>query len=328
MFGLTSPDDSGSGRVAVPRTPVLTAQQINLVRSLLDPTHRLDRPPLLDPMSGRRSVSPLEGDEFARFRSVWSTAPVECIRTMNRAIRRVTEPRRRSRYLEAALDLEILMDRRERESVAGKDLVGIPSYLVDGYTDLGVHASVDQLRRRERISVDKERLRLELLTSKRQAIEGFPGLESGREFFEIVLLEIARSLRKSLGYDESQSKRRRDDDTVMLSDSVAQRSVNCRHMAILFQLLLQEAGVQSRLANGMLRLFGLKLRHAWNVAQDGKLFAIVDVAFAENEGPLVLSGGNVDEVYQQAAKLRRIYRPDPESFHHYQIRDVDGGTRH
>jgi hypothetical protein len=242
---------------------------------------------------------------------------------MNRAIARITEPRRRTRYLDAALDLEIVMDRSERESLAGRDFAGIPTYLVDGYTDLGVHASVDQLRRSERIFVDKEGLRLQLLTSKRQAIDGFPGRESGRELFEMALFEIARSLRTSLGYDETQSKRR-DDDTAMLADSVAQRTVNCRHMAILLQLFLQEAGVQSGLANGMLRLFGLKLRHTWNVAQEGNLFAMVDATFAENSGPLVLSGGNLDEIYQRAQKLHRIYSPGPESFHHYEVRAVDG----
>jgi hypothetical protein len=78
----------------------------------------------------------------------------------------------------------------------------------------------------------------------------------------------------------------------------------------------------------MLRLFGLKLRHSWNVAREGKLFAIVDVAFAENDGPLVLSGENLEEIYQRAEKLHRIYSPGPESFHRYQIRDVGGHTRH
>jgi hypothetical protein len=246
---------------------------------------------------------------------------------MNRAIGRVTEPRRRSRYLEAALDLEILMDRVERKKLTGKDLAGIPSYLVDGYTDLGVHASVDRLRRSERIFVDKERLRVELLTSRLQAIDGFPGRESPRELFENSLVEIARSLRTSLGYDETQPKGRRDDDTVMLSDSVAQRTVNCRHMAILLQLMLQEAGIHSRLANGMLRLFGLKLGHTWNVAREGELFAIVDATFAENSGPLVLSGASLDEIYERAAKLHRTYCPGPESFHRYEIRDVDGHSR-
>jgi hypothetical protein len=313
--------------VDAPRTLVLTAQQINLIRSVLDSRHRFDRPALPGPASSLKTVAPLERDELARFRSAWTANPVECIRVMNRAIGLVTEPRRRSRYLEAALDLEILMDRWARKKLAGKDLAGIPSYLVDGYTDLGVHASVDRLRRSERIFVDKERLRVELLTSKLQAIDGFPARQSARERLEVALLEIARSLRKSLRYDETQSKRRRDEDTVMLSDSVAERTVNCRHMAILVQLMLQEAGIHSRLANGMLRLFGLKLGHTWNVAQEGELFAIVDATFAENSGPLVLSGGSLDEIYQRAAKLHRTYCPGPESFHRYQIRDVDGHSR-
>jgi hypothetical protein len=219
------------------------------------------------------------------------------------------------------------MDRMERESQAGKDHVGVPSYLVDGYTDLGVQASMDEARRGERIFVDKERLRLELLTSKRQAIDGLTARAGGRQSFEGLLGEIARSMRKSLGYDETRYKRR-NDNTVMLSDSVAERNVNCRHMAILLQLLLQEAGVQSRLANGMLRLFGLKLRHSWNVAKEGKLLAIVDVALAENDGPLVLGGESLHEIYQRAEKLYRIYSPGPETFHRYQIRDVEPRTRH
>jgi hypothetical protein len=245
---------------------------------------------------------------------------VTCIRTMNRVVGALKDPLRVSRYLEAAVDLEILMDHEGGDGAVRKDLSGIPSYLVDGYTDLGIEYSVDSLRRGERISVDKRRLRIELLRSKRQTLAGFSCRVSDAHRLEEALREIASSLRESVGYDENDFKRCRDDGTVFLLDSVAERSVNCRHLAILYQLWLQEAGISSRLAKGMLRLFGLKLRHVWNIVEEGNIMALVDVAFSEGDVPLVLSGSSAEEVYQRAAKLHRTYCPRPDSFHHYQIR--------
>jgi hypothetical protein len=328
MLGVSTLDDSSGGTVGVPATAVLTAQQTNLVRSVLDAAHRLELTPFRDPRTGRKSVSPLDAVEFSRFRAAWERAPVECIRSMNRAISRLKEPRRLSRYLEAAVDLEILMDHERPHAPSVKELLGVPSYLVDGYTDLGIHGTVDPMTSRERIFVDKESLRLELLSSKRQALVGLSGPDVENEQFEAVLLEIARSLRESLGYDENDFKKGRDEDTVMLSKSVMERSVNCRHLAILFQLRLQEAGVSSRLVKGMLRLFGLKLRHVWNVATEGRLVALVDVALGEDELPLVLTGGSDEEVDQKAAERNRTYCPSPDSFHRYQIRSVPRNGGH
>ncbi len=115
----------------------LTAQQTNLVRSVLrDETHYLNHSHRLHPKTGVKTVMRLVPEELARFRSAWEKRPVDCIGSMNRAIASVREPTRSVRYLLAAFDLEILMDRSDPPATS-RDLVGIPGYLKDGYTDLG-----------------------------------------------------------------------------------------------------------------------------------------------------------------------------------------------
>src|SRR3990172_9114015 len=145
------------------RTPVLNAQQTSLSRAVIDSSYTLARPPSREPNTGRKSVPALAPDEFSRFRSVWKEAPIGCIRSMNRAIAHLEDPARFSRYLEAALDLELLMDRAEQTVFRGRDLTGVPSYLADGYTDFGIHTASAPARRRERIVVDKEKLRAGLV---------------------------------------------------------------------------------------------------------------------------------------------------------------------
>ena len=48
--------------------------------------------------------------------------------------------------------------------------------------------------------------------------------------------------------------------------------------------------------------------------------ALVDVTFAEDDGPLVLVGGSLEEIYRRAADLNRLYCPSPDRTNHYQIR--------
>jgi hypothetical protein len=307
-------------------TPFLTAQQTNLVRSVIDSTYHLEMVPSRDPSTGRKSVRPLEAHEFSRFRSAWTEAPVGCIRSMNRAIALLEDPTRFSRYLDAALDLELLMDREWQGLLRGRDLIGVPSYLADGYTDFGIHTASAPTRRRERIVVDKEKLRSGLVSSKRHAVEAMAWRWASSHPFEAELRDLAVSLRKELGYDEAEAKTTSADDTVPLSQSMERHDLNCRHLSILYQLRLQEAGISSRLVKGILRLFHPKLRHVWNVAEEGGTFALVDATFADKEGPFVLSGSTMTEVYQRAAEQNRLYYPSPESGQRYQVRTTIHGS--
>lgn len=301
-------------------TSPLNAQQTNLVRSVVGGTGHLQKPPFRDPVTGRKAVAPLSPDELDRFGAAWSNGPVACIRAMNRALGLVHEPRRLTRYVEAAFDLELLMDRRSKTMVMERDLVGVPSYLTDGYTDLGIHTSLGRAPRRQKILVDKERLRADLVCTKRRALQELGRWEARAVELESVLRGLAESLRESAGYDESVAQTRGRDTTVRLSESIAERSVSCRHLAILYQLRLQEAGISSQLVKGKLHLYSLKLKHAWNVVQEGDGFALVDVAFGEEEAPCVLVGNGPAEVYAKATALNRLYHPSPDAFHRYQIR--------
>lgn len=294
----------------------VTAQQTNLVRSVVGNPSHLRKVPPRDVLTGRKAVEPLSTDELDRFATAWNHGPIGCIREMNRAIGFIEEPARVSRYLEAAFDLELLLDRRPRTSTT--DLVGVPGYLTDGYTDLGIHTSPDRGLRRQKILVDKERLRPELVCAKRSAIEE-PGRWDERDL-EKLLRGMARSLRESVSYEEGSGAGRHPQTTVRLSESVAERNLSARHLAILLQLRLQEAGISSRLVKGKLHLYSLKLKHAWNVVQEADRFALVDAAFGEDEDPFVRLGGTPAEIYQTAAELKRVYCPSPDSFHHYEIR--------
>jgi hypothetical protein len=301
----------------------LSAQQTNLARSVLrDEPGYLNHTHHIHPKTGCKTVMPLESEEMMRFHSAWERRPVGCIRAMNRAIASVKTPERSVRYLLAAFDLEILMDRSSIPAVS-EDLVGIPGYLKDGYTDLGFFPSP---HRREKILVDKERLRRQLVSCKSQAIEELQG-EAPVEVLRTHLRELGRALRESVGYKEGELGPRRSEETVLLSDCVERRSVACRHLAMLLQLRLQECGIASRLAKGVLRLYGLKGRHAWNIVRHGEAIALVDVTFGEDEGPLVIVGASLDELYQRAADIHRIYLPSPDTSNHYQIRSSAAPSR-
>jgi hypothetical protein len=291
----------------------LNAQQTNLVRSVLRAeAHYLNHPHRLHPRTGIKTVMRLVPEELARFRSAWEKRPVDCIGSMNRAIASVREPPRSVRYLHAAFDLEILMD-RSGPTATSRDLVGIPAYLKDGYTDLGSSP------RRQKILVDKERLSQVLVSCKRRAIEELSESRVSAELLETHLRELGATLRESIGYHEGKPGVWASEETVSLSDSVERRAVACRHLSILMQLRLQECGMSSRLTKGVLRLFGLKGRHAWNVVQHGDSVALVDVTFDEDEGPFVLVGTEIGEVYRRAGELKRFYCPGPDEANHYRM---------
>jgi len=185
-------------------------------------------------------------------------------------------------------------------------------------------------RRRERIVVDKKGLRSGLFSSKRRAVESMSRLRQSSDGFADVLRELGVSLRNELGYDEGESRASSSDDTMPLSASVERKNVTCRHLAILYQLRLQEAGISSRMEKGALRLFSLKMRHAWNLAREGNVFALIDVAFAEDNVHLVIVGKTPTDVYEKATEHHHIYCPSPESCHRYQIRmhdvELDAGA--
>lgn len=299
---------------SLPAPSELTAQQANLVRAVLrDDTSYLNRPHERHPTTGGRAVVALESAEIARFAHAWGGSPVRCLKLMNGAIARLSAARA-PRYLDAAVDLEIRMDREDGHVAAG-DFVGIPAYIVDGYTDLG---SMPGRSNREEIVVDKKGLSAELRAWKESSVSHLAE-ESLEASLADRLRATATALRESLGYREERFGSSRGAGTVMLSDCLQRRAVSYRHLALLMQLMLQEQGLGSRVVKGVLRLYGLKGRHAWNIVSEGDRLALVDATFADGDAPFVAVGASLGEVYARALERARHYSASPDEANHYRV---------
>jgi hypothetical protein len=294
----------------------LTAQHASLVRAVtLRRADYLRSSYYRDPSTGQRMAHPLEAKEWSRFAEHWAVEPVACIRAMNAAIAELRTPARIRRYLEAAVELETLMDRGASRAAEGRVHSGIPRYIMDGYTDMGHNPSPTARRGREKIRVDKQSLKPWLVESRWRALASEPELpEMLAGFYEVV--------RRRLSLDEVRVSR--------LSNDWGDRSINlsrflddgvglCRHLSILYQLCLQEAGIPARVVKGTLRVFGIGGRHAWNLAWHRGRVALIDVTLPSRHGPLIVVGASQDEVYRMANQGERRYLPTSDDQNHYKI---------
>lgn len=277
-----------------------------------------------DPATGRRVAPPLAEDEWSRFAVAWSVDPIACIRAINRAIARLCAPGRITRYLAAAVELETLMDRETLRAPEARVFRGIPAYVMDGYTDLGRNYSRAGRRAREKIRVDKERLKPWLVETRWRALASGTSLEE-------LLTGFYEAVRNSLRIDEAGVNNISSDwnDRSINLSSYLERGVGvCRHQSILYQLCLQEAAISGRVVKGSVRLFGLERRHAWNLAWYGGRVALVDVALPTSNGPLIVVGYSREEVYRVANREARCYLPTPDQQNHYKIgAPADRGPR-
>jgi hypothetical protein len=268
----------------------------------------------LDPATGVRIAHSLAEDEWSRFAVRWAVEPIACIRALNETIARLRAPARFRRYLEAAVDLEALMDRETHRAPQERVLSGIPGYLMDGYTDMGRNPSRTMRIHREKIRVDKTRLRPWLVESKWRSLACEPSPDLLAGFYETV--------RRSLTFDESAVRDLSDDwaeQSVDLSRFLDNGVGLCRHMSILYQLCLQEAAIPARVVKGSLRIFGLEGRHAWNIAWFRGRVALIDVTLPSRGAPLIVIGASQEEVYRLASQGERHYAPTPDDQNWYHI---------
>jgi hypothetical protein len=112
-----------------------------------------DREHRTDARLAQRIAHSLEEDAWSRFAAGWAVEPIACIGAVNRAIAGLRTPARIRRYLEAAVDLETLMDRGTLRAPQRRVLSGIPGYIMDGYTDMGRNPSRTVHRGPEKIRV-------------------------------------------------------------------------------------------------------------------------------------------------------------------------------
>ena len=293
----------------------LTAQQVSFVRMVaLDDTDYLDSSFYEDPSTGKHIAHELGRKELTSFASCWKDGPVQCIRTMNQAIAGIEEGRRRDRYVKAAVDLEVLMDRQCRTGPNGRVYQGIPGYLMNGYTDMGSLSSVTERNGREKIKVDKERVRGRLVACKRHAV-------SNRQSEEILGHYYA-AVRRDIKFNEPGVDKlflEYGDQSIALSRYLDLGLGVCRHLSIFFQLYLQSAGIDSRLVKGDLKFFVFTGRHAWNLAWLGERVALIDVTHPDVNKPFIVWGNTPEEVYERAAGMSRSYVATPNDQNHFKI---------
>ena len=294
----------------------LTAQQASLVRALaLGDEDYLNHSYYRDDQTGKRVAYELEEQDLSRFAAGWSLDPVICIRAMNAAVSRISDEPRRDRYLHAAVELEILMDERNWAGEVDKVFRGIPSYLMNGYTDMGTMPSPTERNGREKIKVDKVHLKDRLADCKRKGIAPPGGMDE-------LLRWYYRTVRNDIQFDElGVEKLSRDfgNESIVLSEYLDKGMGVCRHLSIFFQLYLQEAGISSRVVKGNLRFYVFAGRHAWNLITLEKGVALVDVTHPNVKDPFILMGSSEQEVYEQAKSFSRCYTPTPDEQNHYKI---------
>ena len=293
----------------------LSAQQATLARSvaLMDAEY-LSHSYYLDPKTGKRIAHELEPNELARFVTSWGVAPMECIRALNDAIATIPDAGRRDRYVKAAVELEILMDKKSWLN-DGRVYKGIPEYLMHGYTDMGTQASPTERAGREKIKVDKVGMTTRLAECKRRGVA--KDVDRDR-----LLAWYYESVRRDIEFNESGvDKLSRDfgNESIVLSEYLEKGLGVCRHLSIFFQLYLQEAGIDCRLVKGNLRFYIFKGRHAWNLVRFSDRVVLVDVTHPNVTKPFMVSGSSEDEVYEQAAEHSRRYDRTPDEQNHYKI---------
>jgi len=301
----------------------LTAQQSSLIKAFVTSDRGfLNHSYYLDPVTRRRTALALEPGELSRFTAAWAVEPVACIQFFNEAIGELHDESRFARYIDAAVDLEQRMDRETFRSVELRIHRGIPSYFMDGYTDMGLLSTPAARPAREKIKVSKIDVRDKLAEAKRLAVLGGTAAET-------LLVRYYEIVRRDLVFDDpsvASISAESGDSSVSLSRYFERGVGVCRHLAITYQLYLQEAGIASRLVKGNLRLFGLKGRHAWNVAFILGRVAVIDVTLPDLKGPFIITAGSQEEAYRLAATKDRSYVATPDDNNHYKIAPVDGGT--
>ena len=294
----------------------LTAQQASLVRAIsLRDEDYLNHSYYLEAETEKRIAYELEEEDLSRFTALWWVAPIECIRALNQAIRSISEPIRRERYLRAAVELEILMDQHSWADGDGKVYRGIPSYLMNGYTDMGTRASPTERNGREKLKVDKMQIKDRLVGCKR---EGVAVERAGVG----VLARFYNTVRRDIEFNEQGVEKlshEHGNKSIVLSEYLDKGMGVWRHLSIFFQLYAQEAGIHSRVVKGNLRLYIFSGRHAWNMVQVGDQAALVDVTHPNLNDPFIIVGSPEAEVYERANDFSRSYVATSDEENHYKI---------
>ncbi|NQV91513.1 hypothetical protein HQ489_03485 [Candidatus Woesearchaeota archaeon] len=241
----------------------------------------------------------LTNSDFDLYLDSFYEHPFRTIRRLNEVVDSVPlTPRVRINLLSDVLNLEILTDNIIFPDTGDEVFNGIPHYLPDGYTDLGSFSDGSSAERkgRAKFRFRKKDLYPQLLFAKKNTSHETNSLYS-IEGVQKIISSINHYLGLMYDFDNFNVSEREfsQDGSVAINfycGEDGKHSFVCRHIAVTAQMMLQSAGIISRLRKGNIAFGG---RHAWNSYRVGDEKYLVD--FTNGTGvnnPIPLS----DEVYQ------------------------------
>lgn len=254
--------------------------------------------------------------------------PLGLIRQINSAISIIANPQQKLQFCLEAAALEAIV---ERDYVSAFDFLperndgnetkserGIPLYIYDGFVDMGYYAE-ETGRVREKLLVDKLKLKQELGHAKYMAIE-HPAKAA------LIMARMAHNaFRYSLAAVEEIGKKY--DFGLIGLNIYAKKAIGvCRQTGLLYQLLAQEAGIESRIKKGMLNEL-----HVWNTARiesDSMLIDATKMYFKRTKAGFVrklvaIKAPTLEECYKLARKKGFNYKPHDNSDNFYKYRRLE-----
>lgn len=160
-------------------------------------------------------------------------------------------PSRTKRYVDAYLDLLVKLDQAAFSPTPGDEVMsGVPSYVMDGLSDLGSDGNtVDRLRSREKIRVDKK----ELFEKSKDLFYNIftydiPKNRTQDQIKKWIIKNVGAHVSRNMPYDfDDKGIQEWGGRSIGLHESIEKKLAQCRHQALASQVLLQAMGIESRL---------------------------------------------------------------------------------
>lgn len=271
--------------------------------------------------------------EYQEFTERYVSNPLEAIRAINKVIKGISTKERKWKYIQDAVSLETIT---ERDYVSTFDFMperahgnetkrehGIPGYLLDGFVDMGFIANDINRGKREKIVVDKKKLRNILCEAKMRLADNEGNLTA----------RIWRFVRSNMRYDEeftAQLVKRYDAGCIGIDKHISERAGICIHLAVFYQIIAQEAGLESGIQRGQGP--GGEM-HAWDIAHEEDKFLLVDTTkkvMTKGRGnvimtasPFIIPGGSITECYLKARRMGCNYRPKVPEQSYYKYKKLE-----
>ncbi|HSX16625.1 MAG TPA: EDR1-related protein [Patescibacteria group bacterium] len=285
----------------------LTAQENTLAVAML---HRIGDATIryaMDADSESDQVAPmLTGGDFHELVGNFVSDPVESLGWARDALFAISKDEslpeqarasRLSEFLDAYFDLTIKLDQAAfSDDEPGAYHERVPSYIPDGFVDMGRDARHDPaVRDREQIWVDKREI-LEkykpLLTRIFQ--HDYSNLSEGDRPLNMSY-SIAKEVYQSIPLPENVQ----DGDLGLGGGKIKLSEIEeavCRHRALIFQVLGQAIGLDSRVIKGPRMTASSVENHAANMVRSGDKWYLVDVS-----NPYMTYGAQGQEIFLPAA---------------------------